>query len=69
MKLEYKGPIKPVKDFMNTEQRFGALAKRDPARFEEMAAALQSDVEEHWKVLQGLKAIDVPTDPVFSGKK
>nr|WHT24108.1 pyruvate synthase [Giardia intestinalis] len=67
MKLEYKGPIKPVKDFMNTEQRFGALAKRDPARFEEMAAALQSDVEEHWKVLQGLKAIDVPTDPIVFG--
>jgi pyruvate-ferredoxin/flavodoxin oxidoreductase len=56
-KLDSKPPSIPVRDFVATEARFAILERTDPVRARELAALLQSDIDERWRYYEQLSAM------------
>ena len=54
LQLDYAGPKSPLKDFTGLENRFKMLTKSNPEVAEALGKLAQSDVNEHWQVLQNL---------------
>jgi len=58
LKLDYKEPTIPVKDFAYNETRFSMLAQTNEARAEELMEKAQADAFEKWKYFSQLAAMD-----------
>jgi len=58
LKLDYKEPTIPVKDFAYAETRFSMLVQSNEARAEELMENAQADAIERWKYFSQLAALD-----------
>ncbi|HOJ02130.1 MAG TPA: thiamine pyrophosphate-dependent enzyme, partial [Anaerolineaceae bacterium] len=58
LKLDYKEPTIPVKDFAYAETRFSMLVQSNEARAEELMESAQADAIERWKYFSQLAALD-----------
>jgi len=56
--LDSRVPSMPVRDFAIAEARFSMLARRDPARSEQLLALEQADVDERWRYYEQLAGVD-----------
>ena len=58
MKLDYKEPSIPVKDFAYNETRYKMLVQSNEERAEMLMKHAQSDAQARWKYLSQLAAMD-----------
>ncbi|MEX2550669.1 MAG: pyruvate:ferredoxin (flavodoxin) oxidoreductase [Nitriliruptoraceae bacterium] len=66
-KLDSKAPKQPVSDFLESEGRFGVLARTHPERAAELAILAQADVDERWRYYEQLAGIE-RTKPAVVGE-
>jgi pyruvate-ferredoxin/flavodoxin oxidoreductase len=55
--LDSKEPAVPLKDFLYDETRFSILTRQNPQHADELLAAAQTGLNEHWERLMALKAL------------
>ncbi len=58
LKLDYKGPKIPLKEYVYRETRFKMLTKSHPERAAELLDAAQEHVKEVWKIYSHMAAMD-----------
>ncbi len=58
LKLDYKGPKIPLKDYTYNETRFKMLTKSMPERAKELLAKGQEHVKEVWKIYENMASMD-----------
>ncbi len=58
LKLDYKGPKIPLKEYVYRETRFKMLTKSHPERAAQLLDAAQEHVKEVWKIYSHMAAMD-----------
>jgi pyruvate-ferredoxin/flavodoxin oxidoreductase len=54
LQIDSKAPSMPVQEYLETENRFRQVARRNPEVAAKLAASLQTQIDERWAMLEHL---------------
>ncbi len=58
--LDSKPPTRPLSDFLESENRFGIIKRRDPARFQTLLKAAEAEIRRRRALYEKLAELSVP---------